>query len=56
MCNKLMINQDKTKCVFFYVPNKPVPRNFCALNVGAIDIERVKEVTYLSVILYEKLN
>ena len=32
------------------------PRDFCALNVGAIDIERVKEVTYLAVILDEKLN
>ena len=51
-----MINQDKTKCVLFHVPNKPVPRDFCALNVGAIDIERVKETTYLGVILDEKLN
>ena len=32
------------------MPNKPVPRDFCALNVGAIDIERVK------VILDEKIN
>ena len=56
LCNKLMINQDKTKCVLFHMTNKPVPRDFCALNVGAIDIERVKEVTYLGVILDEKLN
>ena len=51
-----MINQDKTKCMLFHVPNKPVPRDFCALNVDAIDIEGVKEVTYLGVILDEKLN
>ena len=56
LCNKLMINQDKTKCVLFHMSNKPVPRDFCALNVGAIDIEIVKEVTYLGVILDEKLN
>ena len=51
-----MLNQDKAKCVLFHMPNKPVQRDFCALNVGANDIQRVKEVTYLGVILDEKLN
>ena len=35
---------------------KLVKRDFCALNVGGIDIKRAQEVTYLGVILDEKLN
>ena len=56
LCNKLMKNQDKTKCVLFHMPNKPIPCDCCALNVGAVDIVRVKEVTFLGVILDEKRN
>ena len=52
VCNKLTVNQDKTKCVSFHMPSKTL----CALNIGAIDIERVKEVTNIGVILDEKLK
>ena len=48
--------QSEIHVYLIWIRDVPVSRDFCALNVGAIDIERVKEVLYLGVILDEKLN
>ena len=56
LCNKLTINNDKTKFILFHTKNKPVPHNLITLNTGVMNIDRVKSFTYLGVVVDEKLN
>ena len=55
IANKLSINSDKTNFVLFHMKNKPVPRNFTCITTEAMQINRVKSVQYLGMLLDENL-
>ena len=55
IANKLSINSDKANFVLFHMKNKPVPRNFTCITTEAMQINRVKSVQYLGMLLDENL-
>ena len=55
IANKLSINSVKTNVVLFQMKNKPVPRNFTCITTEAMQINRVKSVQYLGMLLDENL-
>ena len=56
LCNKLTINNDKTTFISFHTKNKPVPKNLETQDTSVMNIDRVKSVNYLGIIIDEKLN
>ena len=55
IADKLPINSDKTNFLLLHMKNKPVPRNFACITTEAMQIDRVKSVQYLEMLLAENL-
>ena len=56
LCNRLTINNDKTKFILFHTKNKPVPKDLETLDTSVMNIDGVESFNYLGVIIDEKLN
>ena len=56
LSNKLTINDSKTCFILFHTKNKPVPKDFSAIQIDDIIIKRVDNTKYLGLFIDEKLN
>ena len=54
-CNRLSLNVNKTNCVIFHCPSKPVPDDIC-IEFGKTVIKRVKYVKFLGILMDEHLS
>ena len=52
--NKLSLNETKTKCMMFHMPQKKFTRP--TLRINGVDIEQVKEFNFLGIVLNKNLN